>query len=134
VGVEIVTKEKRIKAIGDVRWFKAGVPEEVNVGIHLTGMGRDDRERWEDLVESVALSLQGTGGIKHNSSDIFIELKEAKFVCPACKITNLQRIRRKTWMRLIHTSRYYECKYCYCKFLRIFGLFSFVRAHGTSTY
>jgi len=132
MGVEIVTEKKRIKAIGDVRWFKAEAPEEVTVGIHLTGMGRDDREIWEDLVKSVALSLQGTGGIKHYSSDIFTELKEARLVCSACKSTNIQRIRRNTWMRLIPTSRHYECKYCHCKFLRIFGLFSFVRAPGTT--
>jgi hypothetical protein len=119
VGVEIVTKNKRIKAVGDVRWFKAEAPEGATVGIHLTGMGRDDREIWEDLVKSVALSLQGTGGIKHYSSDIFTEL-------------DIQRIRRKTWMRLIPTSRHYECKYCHCKFLRIFGLFSLVRAPGTT--
>ena len=128
MGVEIVTEKKRIKAIGDVRWFKAEVPEEVTVGIHLTGMGRDDREIWEDLVKSVALSLQGTGGIKHYSSDIFTELEEARLVCSACKSTNIQRIRRKTWMRLIPTSRHYECKYCHCKFLRILGFFSLVRA------
>lgn len=128
VGVEIVTEKKRIKAIGDVRWFKGEVPEEVTVGIHLKGMGRDDREIWEGLVKSVALSLQETGGIKHYSSDIFTELKEAKLVCPACKSTNIQRMRRKTWIRLIPTSRYYECKYCHCKFLRILGLFSLVRA------
>ena len=98
VGVEIITEKKRIKAVGDVRWFKVEVPEEVTVGIHLKGMGRDDREIWEDLVKSVALSLQETGGIKHYSSDIFTELKEAKLglVCPACKSTNIQRIMRKT--------------------------------------
>ena len=128
MGVEIVTEKKRIKAIGDVRWFKAEVPEEITVGIHLTGMGRDDREIWEDLVKSVALSLQETGGIKHYSSDICTELEEAKFVCPACKNMNIQRIKRKTWMRLIPTSRHYECTYCHCRFLRILGFFPLVRA------
>jgi len=57
VGVEIFTEKKMIEAVGDVRWFKVEPPEEVTVGIHLKGMGRDDREIWEDAVKSVALSL-----------------------------------------------------------------------------
>ncbi len=61
VGVEIVTEKKRIKTIGDIRWFKVEMSEEVTVGIRLKGMGRDDRGIWEDLVKSVALSLQETG-------------------------------------------------------------------------
>jgi hypothetical protein len=57
VGVEIFTEKKMIEALGDVRWFKVEAPERVTVGIHLKGMGRDDREIWEDVVKSAALSL-----------------------------------------------------------------------------
>jgi hypothetical protein len=57
VGVELVTEKKRIKAVGDVRWFKAETPEKASVGIHLKGMGREDRKIWEELVKSMALSL-----------------------------------------------------------------------------
>ncbi len=57
VGIEIVTEKKRIKAVGDIRWFKAESPEKVAVGIHLKGMSREDRRIWEDLVKSIALSL-----------------------------------------------------------------------------
>ena len=57
VGVEIVTEKKRIKAVGDVRWFKVEEQNQVAVGIQLKGMGREDRKIWEDLVKSVALSL-----------------------------------------------------------------------------
>jgi len=57
VGVEIVTEKKRIKAIGDVRWFKVEEQNQVAVGILLKGMGREDRKIWEDLVKSIALSL-----------------------------------------------------------------------------
>jgi len=57
VGVEIVTEKKRIKAVGDIRWFKVEEPNQVAVGILLKGMGREDRRIWEDLVKSIALSL-----------------------------------------------------------------------------
>ena len=57
VGVEIVTEKKRIKAVGDVRWFKAEASKQVSVGILLKGMGREDRKIWEDLAKSLALSL-----------------------------------------------------------------------------
>lgn len=57
VGVEIVTEKKRIKAVGDVRWFKVEEQNQVAVGILLKGMGREDRKIWEDLVKSIALSL-----------------------------------------------------------------------------
>jgi hypothetical protein len=57
VGIEIVTEKKRIKAVGDVRWFKAEAPKQVAVGIHLKGMGREDRKIWEDVAKSLALSL-----------------------------------------------------------------------------
>ena len=57
VGVEIITEKKRIKAVGDVRWFKVEAPNQVAVGILLKGMGREDRRIWEDLVKSIALSL-----------------------------------------------------------------------------
>jgi len=57
VGVEIVTEKKRIKAVGDVRWFTLEKPDQVTVGIQLKGMGREDRKIWEDLVKSIALSL-----------------------------------------------------------------------------
>jgi hypothetical protein len=57
VGVEIITEKKRIKAVGDVRWFKVEEQKQVAVGILLKGMGREDRRIWEDLVKSIALSL-----------------------------------------------------------------------------
>ena len=57
VGVEIVTEKKRIKAVGDVRWFKVEEPSQLSVGIHLKGMGREDRKIWEELAKSLALSL-----------------------------------------------------------------------------
>ena len=57
VGVEIVTEKKRIKAVGDVRWFSAEALNRVFVGILLKGMGREDRKIWEDLAKSLALSL-----------------------------------------------------------------------------
>ena len=57
VAVEIVTEKKRIKAVGDVRWFTVEEPEQVAVGIQLKGMGREDRKIWENLVKSIALSL-----------------------------------------------------------------------------
>jgi len=57
VAVEIVTEKKRIKAIGDVRWFTVEEPKQVAVGIQLKGMGREDRKIWENLVKSIALSL-----------------------------------------------------------------------------
>jgi len=57
VGVEIVTEKKRIKAVGDVRWFKVEDPSQLSVGIHLKGMGREDRKIWEELAKSLALSL-----------------------------------------------------------------------------
>ena len=57
VAVEIVTEKKRIKAVGDIRWFKAEEPERIAVGIQLKGMGREDRKIWENLVKSIALSL-----------------------------------------------------------------------------
>jgi hypothetical protein len=57
VGVEIVTEKKRIKAVGDIRWFKAEPSQEITVGILLKGMGREDRKIWEELVKSLALSL-----------------------------------------------------------------------------
>ena len=56
-GVEIVTEKKRVKAVGDVRWVQVEGPDQVAVGIHLKGMGREDRKIWEDLVKSMALSL-----------------------------------------------------------------------------
>ena len=57
VGVEIITEKKRIKAVGDVRWFSAEASNRVFVGILLKGMGREDRKIWEDLAKSLALSL-----------------------------------------------------------------------------
>ena len=57
VGVEIVTEKKRIKAIGDIRWFKTEDPKQVAIGIFLKGMSREDRGIWDDLVKSIALSL-----------------------------------------------------------------------------
>ncbi len=57
VGVEIVTEKKRIKAVGDVRWLKTEESGQVAVGIHLKGMGREDREIWEDFVKSITLGL-----------------------------------------------------------------------------
>lgn len=57
VGVEIVTEKKRIKAIGDIRWFKTEDPKHLAIGIFLKGMSREDRRIWEDLVKSMALSL-----------------------------------------------------------------------------
>ena len=57
VGIEIVTEKKRIKAVGEIRWFKVEEPNQVAVGILLKGMGREDRQIWEDLVKSIALSL-----------------------------------------------------------------------------
>ena len=57
VGVEIVTEKKRLKAVGDVRWFKPEESGQVAVGIHLKGMGREDREIWEDFVKSITLGL-----------------------------------------------------------------------------
>jgi hypothetical protein len=57
VGVEIVTEKKRIKAVGDVRWFKLEEPNQLFVGILLKGMGREDRKIWEELAKSLALSL-----------------------------------------------------------------------------
>ena len=57
VGVEIATEKKRIKAVGDVRWFKVEATKQVTVGILLKGMGREDRRIWEDLVKSITLSL-----------------------------------------------------------------------------
>ncbi|UCD70437.1 MAG: PilZ domain-containing protein [Syntrophobacterales bacterium] len=57
VGVEIVTEKKRVKAVGDVRWFKTEESEQVAVGIHLKGMGREDRGIWEDFVKSITLGL-----------------------------------------------------------------------------
>ena len=57
VGVEIVTEKKRIKAVGDIRWFSTGASKQVFVGILLKGMGREDRKIWEDLAKSLALSL-----------------------------------------------------------------------------
>jgi hypothetical protein len=57
VGVEIVTEKKRIKAVGDVRWFKPEEPNQLAVGVLLKGMSREDRRIWEDLVKSIALSL-----------------------------------------------------------------------------
>ncbi len=57
VGLEIVTEKKRIKAIGDIRWFKAEEPNQLAVGVFLKGMGREDRRIWDDLVKSMALSL-----------------------------------------------------------------------------
>ena len=57
VGVEIVTEKKRIKAVGDVRWFKVEGSNQLSVGIHLKGMGREDRKIWEELAKSLALSL-----------------------------------------------------------------------------
>ncbi len=57
VGVEIVTEKKRIKAVGDIRWFSAEASNRVFVGILLKGMGREDRKIWEDLAKSLALSL-----------------------------------------------------------------------------
>ena len=56
-GVEIVTEKKRVKAVGDVRWLQVEEPDQVAVGVHLKGMGREDRKIWEDLVKSMALSL-----------------------------------------------------------------------------
>ena len=44
LGVEIVTEKKRIKAVGDVRWFSAEASNRVFVGILLKGMGREDRK------------------------------------------------------------------------------------------
>jgi hypothetical protein len=57
VGIEIITEKKRIKAVGDVRWFKAESSKQLSVGIHLKGMGREDRKIWEELAKSLALSL-----------------------------------------------------------------------------
>jgi hypothetical protein len=57
VGVEIVTEKKRFKAVGDVRWFKIEESGQVAVGIHLKGMGREDRGIWEDFVKSITLGL-----------------------------------------------------------------------------
>lgn len=57
VGVEIITEKKRIKAIGDVRWFKPEQPNRLAVGVFLKGMGKEDRRIWENLVKSIALSL-----------------------------------------------------------------------------
>jgi hypothetical protein len=56
-GVEIVTDKKRIKAVGDIRWFSTEAPGQVFVGIYLKGMGREDRKIWEDVAKSLALSL-----------------------------------------------------------------------------
>ncbi len=55
--LEIVAGEKRIKAVGVVRCFKTEESKQVTVGIHLRGMGRDDRRIWEDLVKSIAMGL-----------------------------------------------------------------------------
>jgi hypothetical protein len=57
VGIQIVTEKKRIKAVGDIRWFKAEPSQEITVGILLKGLGREDRKIWEELVKSLALSL-----------------------------------------------------------------------------
>ena len=57
VGIEIVTEKKRIKAVGDVRWFKLEEPNQLSVGILLKGMGREDRKIWEEVAKSLALSL-----------------------------------------------------------------------------
>lgn len=43
MGVEIVTEKRRIKAIGDIQWFKTQDPKQVAVGIFLKGMSREDR-------------------------------------------------------------------------------------------
>jgi hypothetical protein len=57
VGVEIVTEKKRIKAVGDVRWFQVEASKQLSVGVYLKGMGREDRKIWEELAKSLALSL-----------------------------------------------------------------------------
>jgi len=37
--------------------------------------------------------------------------------CPQCQAVSMYRIRRKKWMRLIPTSKHFECDYCRHKFL-----------------
>ena len=57
VGVEIVTEEKRINAVGDVRWFIVEAAKQVSVGIYLKKMGGEDKKIWEHLPNSSGVSL-----------------------------------------------------------------------------
>lgn len=56
VGVEVMTEKKRIKAVGDVRWFIVEASKQVSCGIHLKEMGGEDRKIWEHLPQSLGLS------------------------------------------------------------------------------
>ncbi len=57
VGLEIVTEEKRINAVGDVRWFIVEASRQVSVGIYLKKMGGEDKKIWEHLPHSSGVSL-----------------------------------------------------------------------------
>jgi|WetSurMetagenome_2_1015567.scaffolds.fasta_scaffold143729_1 hypothetical protein len=54
--------------------------------------------------------------------------------CPSCKQAKVYRHPRKTWMRCIPNSNYFECHNCYARFLSIFGgimILPLTRLRGT---